>query len=64
MLVAYFSVSGVTAKAAWKLSEAVGANYETGTYGWTINRDTGKRKTVLPSWRNFKAAERGFLCTV
>ena len=26
MLVAYFSASGVTAKAAWKLSEAVGAD--------------------------------------
>lgn len=25
-LVAYFSASGVTAKAAWKLSEAVGAD--------------------------------------
>lgn len=26
ILVAYFSASGVTAKAAWKLSEAIGAN--------------------------------------
>jgi len=26
MLVAYFSASGVTAKAAWKLSEAAGAD--------------------------------------
>lgn len=26
ILVAYFSASGVTAKAAWKLSEAIGAD--------------------------------------
>ena len=31
ILVAYFSASGVTAKAAWKLSEAAGAAW---TYQW------------------------------
>ena len=43
ILVAYFSASGVTAKAAWKLSEAAGADlYEI---------KTGQIKKAAAVWR-------------
>ena len=53
ILVAYFSASGVTAKAAWKLSEAAGEicmrlnqRYRTAVPIWT-----GQIKKVAAAWR-------------
>ena len=52
ILVAYFSASGVTAKTAWKLSEAIGADlheikpevpYSSADLDWT---DKNSRSTV------------------
>ena len=61
ILVAYFSASGVTAKAAWKLSEAAGADlyeikpkvpYSSADLDWTNKKEPqqcGDERSDIPS---------------
>ena len=45
ILVAYFSASGITAKAAWKLSEAIGADLD----GQKEQKLDGDERPVIPA---------------
>lgn len=60
MLVAYFSASGVTAKAAWKLSEAIGADlyeikpevpYSSADLDWTNKKSRSSVEMNDPAFR-------------
>lgn len=60
ILVAYFSASGVTAKAAWKLSEAIGADlheikpevpYSSADLNWMDKKSRSSVEMNAPSSR-------------
>ena len=60
ILVAYFSASGVTAKAAWKLSEAAGADlyeikpkvpYSSADLDWTNRKSRSSVEMSAPIFR-------------
>ena len=62
ILVAYFSASGVTAKAAWKLSEAAGADlyeikpkvpYSSADLDWTNKKSRSSVEMNAPAGRSW-----------